>query len=194
MFFLEIKLTEPKLKGIKSLEECILERQSVRSFKDRDIEIEKISQILWAGQGKKGGKKTVPSAGGTYPLELYVVIKRKGIFHYNPESNLLKRVKEGDFGKELAKASLNQMFIYEAPLNVIICADFYRTCNYYVKRGEIYFHIEIGHCAQDIELEAVALGMGSVPIGAFYDDEVKKVLDLTKNIDHIYINPIGYQK
>lgn len=191
---MEIKLTEPKLKGIKSLEECILERQSVRSFKDRDIEIEKISQILWAGLGKKRGKKTVPSAGGTYPLELYVVIKRKGIFHYNPESNLLKRVKEGDFGKDLAKVSLNQMFIYEAPLNVIICADFDRTCNYYGKRGERYVHIEIGHCAQNIELEAVALGMGSVPIGAFYDNEVKKVLDLPKNIDPIYVIPIGYRK
>jgi len=192
VFFLEIKLTEPKLKGIKSLEECILERQSVRSFKDRDIEIENISQILWAGQGKKGRKKTVPSAGGTYPLELYVVIKRKGIFHYNPESNLLKRVKEGDFGKDLAKASLNQMFIYEAPLNVIICADFDRTCNYYGKKGEGYVYIEIGHCAQNIELEAVALGLGSVPVGAFYNEEVKKILGLPKNIDPIYIIPIGY--
>jgi len=194
VIILEIKLTEPKLKGIRSLEECIFERQSVRSFKDKDIEIEKISQILWAGQGKKGGKKTVPSAGGTYPLELYVVLKRKGLFHYDSERNLLKCVREGDFGKDLAKASLNQMFIHEAPLNVIICADFDRTCNYYGKRGERYVYIEIGHCAQNIELEAVVLGLGSVPIGAFYDDEVKKVLDLPKNIDPIYIIPIGYKK
>jgi len=194
VIFLEIKLTEPKLKGIKSLEQCIFERQSVRSFKDEDIEIEKISQILWAGQGKKGSKKTVPSAGATYPLELYVVLKRRGIFHYDFERNLLKRIREGDFGKDLAKASLHQMFIYEAPLNVIICADFDRTCSSYGKRGEKYVYIEIGHCAQNIELEAVALGLASVPVGAFYDDEVKKVLDLPKNIDPIYIIPIGYPK
>lgn len=191
---MEIKLPEPKLKGIKSLDECIFERQSVRSFKDKDIEIEKVSQILWAGQGKKGNRKTVPSAGATYPLELYVLIKRKGVFHYNPEKNLLKCVREGDFGKDLAKASLHQMFIHEAPLNVIICADFDRTCLHYGKRGERYVYIEIGHCAQNMELEAVALGLASVPVGAFYDDEVKRILDLPKNMDPIYIIPIGYPK
>lgn len=191
---MEIELTEPKLSGTKSLEECIFERQSVRSFKDRDIEMEKISQILWAGQGKRGRKKTVPSAGATYPLDLYVVIKRKGVFHNDSERNLLRGVKEGDFGKDLAKASLGQMFIYEAPINVIICADFDRTCNYYGRRGERYVYIEIGHCAQNMELEAVALGLGSVPVGAFYDDGVKKVLDLPKNIDAIYIIPVGYER
>ncbi|MCK4239441.1 MAG: SagB/ThcOx family dehydrogenase, partial [Candidatus Lokiarchaeota archaeon] len=175
---MDIKLFEPKLKGSKSLEECIFERVSVRSFKDKKIEIEKISQILWAGQGKKGFKKTVPSAGGTYPLELYVIIKDKGIYHYNSNKNLLDLKRKGDFGKDLANASLNQMFIYEAPINIIICADLDRTCDHYGKRGVRYVYMEIGHCAQNIELEAVALGLTSVPIGAFHDEEVKKVLDL----------------
>ncbi len=194
MVFLSIELTEPRIKGSKSLEECIFERISVRSFKDKEIEIEKISQILWAGQGKKGYKRTVPSAGATYPLELYITIKGKGFFHYNSNINLLELKNEGDFGKDLANASLNQMFIYEAPMNIIICADFNRTCDHYGKRGVRYVYMEIGHCAQNIELEAVALGLASVPIGAFHDDEVKKVLDIPKNLEPLYIIPIGYQK
>ncbi len=191
---MSIELTEPRIKGNKSLEECIFERVSVRSFKDKEIEIEKISQILWAGQGKKGYKRTVPSAGATYPLELYITIKGKGFFHYNSNINLLELKNEGDFGKDLANASLNQMFIYEAPMNIIICADFNRTCDHYGKRGVRYVYMEIGHCAQNIELEAVALGLASVPIGAFHDDEVKKVLDIPKNLEPLYIIPIGYQK
>jgi SagB-type dehydrogenase family enzyme len=194
VIFLDIKLPAPQLKGSKSLEECIFKRESVREFKDKEIELEKISQILWSGQGKKGYKKTVPSAGGTYPLELYVVFKGKGIFHYDAERNLLKLKKEGDFGEALAKAALDQMFIYEAPLDIIICADFNRTYDHYGKRGRRYVYIEIGHCAQNIELEAVALGLASVPIGAFYDEEVKKVLDIKRNFEPIYIIPIGYQK
>jgi len=191
---LDIKLPDPKLKGDKSLEECIFERESVREFKDTEIEIEKISQILWAGQGEKGYKKTVPSAGATYPLELYVIIKGKGIFHYDSDRNLLKLTKEGEFGKDLAFASLDQMFIYEAPINIVICADFNRTCNHYGKRGERYVYMEAGHCGQNIHLEAVALGLDSVPIGAFYDEQVKKVLDLPKKLDPLYIITVGYKK
>lgn len=191
---MKIKLTKPGLKGTKSLEECILERKSVRSFKDRNIEMEKLSQLLWAGQGRMKGRKTVPSAGATYPLELYAVIKRKGVFHYNPERDLLTCTREGDFSGELAEASLNQMFIYQAPLNIVICADFDRTCRYYGGRGERYVYMETGHCAQNIHLEAVALGLASVPVGAFYDEEVKKILNLPQNIDPVYIIPVGHEK
>jgi len=191
---LEIELFEPTLKGEISLEECIIKRESIRSFKEKSVEIDKISQLLWAGQGKKGYKKTVPSAGGTYPLELVVLIKDKGIFHYESEKHKLKSIKEGNFGKYLANASLNQMFIFEAPLNIVICADFNRTCRRYGDRGVRYVFMEIGHCAQNIELEAVALGLDSVPIGAFQDNEVKKILGLSKNLDPLYIIPIGYKK
>ena len=194
VILLEIKLLEPSLKGTVSLEECIVKRESVRSFKDKSVETEKMSQLLWAGQGKKGYKKTVPSAGGTYPLELYVVIKDKGIFHYDSSNHKLISVKEGSFGKALARASLDQMFIFEAPLNIVICADFNRTCGRYGNRGVRYVFMEIGHCAQNIELEAVALGLDSVPIGAFHDDEVKKILGFSKNIDPLYIIPIGYKR
>jgi len=189
---MQIKLPEPRLKSTISIEECIFERRSIRNFLNQEIELEKISQILWAAQGKKGSKKTVPSAGASYPLEIYVIIKEKGIFLYNFQNHLLRLKQKGKFSKNLANAALNQIFIHEAPLNIIICADYQRTCNRYGSRGKRYVLIEVGHCAQNIHLETVALGLGSVPIGAFEDQSIKEVLKLPNNIEPIYIIPIGY--
>ncbi len=191
---MDIRLPKPILKGIKSLEECIYERESVRSYKDKVIEIEKISQILWATQGKKGDKRTVPSAGATYPLEIYVTLKDKGFLRYNIKKHALELITEEDLSSKLARASLDQHFIAEAYMNIIICAVFSRTTGGYGQRGVRYVFIEVGHCAQNIHLEAVALGLASVPIGAFEDDQVKKVLELPKKIEPLYIIPIGYGK
>lgn len=191
---MELQLPKPILKGSKSLEECIYERESVRSYNDEVIEIEQISQILWATQGKKGGKRTVPSAGATYPLEIYVTLKDKGYFHYTFENHVLELITDEDLSRKLAEASWNQHFIAEAYLNVIICAIFDRTTQRYGQRGVRYVYIEVGHCAQNVHLEAVALGLCSVPIGAFEDAKVKEVLELRKKIEPLYIIPIGYPK
>ncbi|MFX0021977.1 MAG: SagB/ThcOx family dehydrogenase [Candidatus Hermodarchaeota archaeon] len=191
---MSISLPKPLIKGERSLEECIYERESKRHFKDTIIDIEKISQILWATQGKKGEKRTVPSAGATYPLEIYVTLKEKGLFNYNFKKHMLELIIEEDLSKKLARASWDQNFIAEAYMNVIICAEFSRTTIRYEERGVRYVFIEVGHCAQNIHLEAVALGLGSVPIGAFEDDKVADVLNLPKKIVPLYIIPIGYPK
>lgn len=191
---MDLQLPKPILKGSKSLEECIYERESVRSYSDKKIEIEKISQILWATQGKKGDKRTVPSAGATYPLEIYLTLKDKGYLHYNYIQHELKLITDRDITKQLAQASWDQYFIHEAYLNIIICAIFGRTTQRYGQRGVRYVYIEVGHCAQNVHLEAVALGLCSVPIGAFDDNAVKKVLDLKKQVEPLYIIPIGYPK
>ena len=189
---MDIKLPKPILKGNKSLEECIYERESVRKYQDRAIEIEKVSQILWAAQGKKGQKRTVPSAGATYPLEIYVTLKDKGYFHYDFKNHVLKLNNEDYICKKLSEESWNQNFIEEAYLNILICADYSRTTQRYGERGIRYVYMEVGHCAQNIHLEAIALGLVSVPIGAFQDQNIKEVMRLPLNIDPLYIIPIGY--
>jgi SagB-type dehydrogenase family enzyme len=191
---MSITLPKPELIGSKSLEECIYKRESVRNFRDKIIEIEKVSQILWATQGKKGEKRTVPSAGATYPLEIFAILKNKGYFNYNVKKHVLELITEEDLSRKLARASLDQHFIAEAYLNIIICAEFSRTTWRYGQRGVRYVYIEVGHCAQNIHLEAVALGLASVPVGAFEDDEVKKVLEVPKKIEPLYIIPVGYPK
>ncbi|MHA2008379.1 MAG: SagB/ThcOx family dehydrogenase [Promethearchaeota archaeon] len=191
---MELQLPEPSLKGSKSVEECIYERESVRNYSDKEIELEKISQILWAAQGKKQNKKTVPSAGATYPLEIYITIKDKGYFHYKSENHVLEQISEENICENLARESWNQRFIEEAYLNILICADYSRTTQRYGERGIRYVYMEVGHCGQNIHLEAIALGLVSVPIGAFQDSNVKRVMNLPANLEPLYIIPIGYSK
>ncbi|TFG29249.1 MAG: SagB/ThcOx family dehydrogenase [Promethearchaeota archaeon] len=195
---MDIELLKPLYKGEMSLEESIFRRKSVRSFSGKVIEIEKVSQLIWAAQGKSSSKRTAPSAGAIYPLEVYVFLKNQGIYYYNFKKNILNlRIKEDEnenLLKQLAQFSLNQNFIYEAPLNIMICVDFPKIIRGYGERGRRYALIEVGHCAQNIHLEAVSLGLVSVPIGAFQDKLIKQLLQLPENIDPIYIIPIGYAK
>jgi len=124
-------------------------------------------------------------------LEVYLVTK-EGVYHYVPESHELERTLEGDVRSQLCRAALHQEFIEEAPVNLVIAAVYQRMEWRYRERAARYVHIEVGHAAQNIHLQAVALGLGSVPIGAFHDEQVQKVLSLPKNEQPLYIIPVGY--
>ena len=189
-----MKLPQPKIKGEFSLEETLEKRRSKRSFAPNELSWAQMAQLLWAGQGVVGRRhsfRTVPSAGALYPLELYLVTK-EGVYHYKPESHELERTLEGDVRSQLCRAALHQEFIEEAPVNLVIAAVYQRMEWRYRERAARYVHIEVGHTAQNIHLQAVALGLGSVPIGAFYDEQVQRALSLPKNIQPLYIIPIGY--
>ena len=190
-----IKLPEPEFTN-RSLEECIAKRRSIRSYK-KNIELapEQISSLLWAAQGitdKARGFRSAPSAGATYPLELFI-IKKDGYYRYIPESHAIKLIKKKDLRKSLAKAALNQMFIADASVVIVITAVFERTTSRYGNRGYQYVNNEVGHCSQNLHLEAVALGLGSVPIGAFDEEQVKQILEL-KDEFPLYIVPVGEVK
>lgn len=187
-----IKLPEPEFTD-KSIEECIQQRRSIRSFKDKTLSLQEISNIMWVAQGitdNERGYRAVPSAGATYPLILYYATKH-GLFRYIPESHGIKQTIEKDLRKDIAKAALSQMFIADAGMVIVITALFENTTWRYKERGVRYVHNEVGHCAQNIHLEAVALGLGSVPIGAYHDDELKELLELDQE-EPLYIIPIGH--
>ncbi len=197
----QIYLPPPSQKGSVSLEEAIAKRRSVRDFTSEPISQSQLSQILWAAQGiSDTGEKlrTVPSAGATYPLEIFVVCGGKGvegidggIYHYNIDSHSLTLHYAGDVRLELARAALDQEFIYQAPVDIVICALYERTAMRYGARGERYVHIEVGHAGQNIYLQATALGLATVAIGAFYDEQVREVLRLDKQYKPLYIMPVG---
>jgi len=190
-----IALPKPLLEGKISLEETIQKRRSVRSYSDKDLTIEQISQLLWSAQGitGKGRFRAAPSAGALYPLEIYVV-KKDGFFQYRPQGHRLKVISDRDLRKDLANAAWGQEFIAEAPVNIVITAVYERVTSSYGKRGIKYTDIEVGHAAENIHLQAVALGLDSVPVGAFSDDEVTKLLGLSKDETPIYIIPVGYKE
>ncbi|MBI4721972.1 MAG: SagB/ThcOx family dehydrogenase [Candidatus Stahlbacteria bacterium] len=188
---MEIKLPIPVLKGKVSIEECIGKRRSIRVYKDTPLTLEQISQLLWSLQGMTtaNGLRCAPSAGATYPLEIRVV-KADGVFHYIPEGHKLVREKTEDLRSKLTQSALGQSFIKEAPCDFIISAIYERTSKRYGERARRY----IGHCAENLHLQAVAMGLASVPVGAFDDDEVKSILSLPQNEDPLYIIPVGYEK
>ncbi len=187
-----IPLPEP-LKTKKSLEECIAQRRSIRNYADRELTLEEISTLLWACQGiTEPGRefRAAPSAGTTYPLEVYVV-KKDGVFRYQPVGHRLLRVKPGDLRNDLAQAALGQSFIAQVSVDFIITAIPERTTQRYGDRGMRYIYMEMGHAAQNLHLAAVALGLGSVPVGAFNETEIKKLLSLAGEEIPGYIIPVG---
>ena len=187
-----IKLPKPEFTN-KSIEQCIEQRRSIRSFNDKALSLQEISNILWVAQGitdNERGYRAAPSAGATYPLILYYATKN-GLFEYIPKSHGIKQTMEKDLRKDIAKAALSQMFIADAGMVIIITAIFENTTWRYKERGVRYVHIEVGHCAQNIHLEAVALGLGSVPVGAYHDDELKELLELDQE-EPLYIIPVGF--
>jgi len=195
-----IKLPAPAVEGKVSLEEAIKKRRSIRRFQDKPLSIPQISQILWAAQGitEEGGfKRAAPSAGALYPLEIYLVVKKveglkPGVYHYDSADHTIEPILKGDFQNSLARACLGQMFIADAPLSIVITAEYERTTIKYGERGIRYVHMEAGHVGQNICLQVVALGLGTVPVGAFWDDEVSKVLNLPRERKPLYVFPIGY--
>ena len=190
-----IELPEP-LKTKKSIEECLLKRRSVRNFTEKELTLEEISTLLWACQGiteKRMGFRTAPSAGALYPLEVYLA-KKDGLFHYIPVGHKVERLSSEDLRDKLCKAARSQGFIREAPCVFVITGVPKRITGKYGERGIRYMWIEVGHTTQNLLLEAVALGLGSVPIGAFFDDEVARVLKLSREEISLYIVPIGYPK
>lgn len=190
----EIKLAKAKEKGLTSIEETLNQRRSVRDYKKGPLDLAQISQLLWAASGKNLYRRTAPSAGATYPLEIYLVVGEveklgPGIFHYSLSRHSLESIKEQDIQNRLSAAALGQRMIEKAPINIIIAADYGRTTGRYGQRGLRYVHMEVGHVGQNVALQANALSLGTVMIGAFDDKQVKEILGI--NEEPLYIIPVG---
>ena len=193
-----IKLPEPELDGEISLEQSLLGRRSVRSYTKQPLTLAEVSQLVWAAQGitDDAGHRTAPSAGATYPLELYIVAGNveelgAGIYHYLPEGHELVYISGGDIRSDLYEAVLSQSAVKDGAISIVITAIYERTTERYGERGIRYVHIEAGHATQNLCLQATALGLGVVTIGAFEDERVSEVLDLPENENPLYVIPVG---
>jgi SagB-type dehydrogenase family enzyme len=193
-----VKLPEPKYDSKVSVEKALFERRSIRDYTDEAVTIGDVSQLLWAAQGitDPAGYRTAPSAGALYPLEVYLVAGKvatlpAGIYRYKPRGHELDRIIEGDKRVELSNAALGQTALKQAPASIVLTAFYERTTQKYRDRGTRYVHMEAGHAAGNVCLQAVSLGLGTVVIGAFYDDDVKKVMQLGGSEEPLYLIPFG---
>ena len=193
-----VQLPDPVSDGELSLEATISARRSVREWGQEAVTLDELGQLLWAAQGitVEWGGRSAPSAGGTYPLEVHAVVStveglEPGIYRYRPHDHHLVMTIDGDLSDDLARVALDQASVGTAPLNLVITAVPERTGERYGARAERYVTLEAGHVAQNVALQAVSLGLGSVPIGAFTDDEAARLLDLPDGEMVLYILPIG---
>ena len=187
--------------GEMSVEEAIEQRRSVREFGGGSLALEDISQLLWAAQGitDKDGHRGAPSAGALYPLELYVVAGdveglSLGVYRYRPKSHELVHVASGERRKSLASVALGQGWVSRAPAVLVIAGVYERSMKKYGQRGQRYTHIEVGHVAQNIYLQATALGLGTALVGAFHDSEVQDVLSLPPDHEPLGLMPVGHER
>jgi len=193
-----ITLPRPVTDGRMSLERALSLRRSIRSYTDEPMTLAEVSQLLWSGQGitNPRGFRTAPSAGATFPLDLFVVVNnvtglRDGIYQYLPADHRLRFVDNRQVQVELARASLGQTMVSEGAIVIVFAAIFERTTRRYGERGERYIHNEVGHASQNIHLQAAALNLGTVVIGAFRDEEVERILNLGEQYRVLYMMPVG---
>ena len=193
-----IKLPEPRPDSTISVESALRRRRSVREFRKGALTLAETSQLLWAAQGitDAEGRRTAPSAGALYPLEVFLVACEQdqlpaGVYRYRPQGHDLIPIVQGDQRAKLAGTARGQDWLKDAPVTIVIAAVYERTARKYKQRAERYLHMEAGHAAQNVHLQTVALDLGTVVIGAFNDAEVKRVLTFAVNEQPLCLMPVG---
>jgi SagB-type dehydrogenase family enzyme len=193
-----IPLPKPCLSGAMSLETALSDRRSVREYTREPVSLTELSQLLWAAQGvtHADGGRTAPSAGALYPLELYLLAGHvtgleTGLYKYRIGRHELVELGPKDLRRQLADAALRQPQVEAAAAVIVITGVVARTAAKYGQRALPYVYMEVGCVAQSIHLQAAALGLGTVFIGAFRDRRVKQLLDMPAPESPFAILPIG---
>ena len=196
-----IKLPPPVKQGGMSLAAALTVRRTVRRFASRPLDLAQISQLLWSADGRSDprGLRTAPSAGATYPLDLYLVVGERGVkdlpagvYHYRVEAHALAPVAPGDARGAVARASLHQSWMIQAPVMVVITGEYRRCIARYGERGVRYTHMEAGNVSQNLFLAAEALGLGAGIVGAFEDKALAQVMKLPPAHEPLLVMPVGY--
>jgi SagB-type dehydrogenase family enzyme len=194
-----VSLPVPVMIGEFSVEEALANRRSVREYSDQPLTLSEIGQLLWAAQGitEPGtGKRTAPSAGALYPLELYVATGNveglpPGVYKYNPYEHRLLLIKRDDVRTTLRQAAIDQSAVEEGSAILVFASVHERTTQKYGERGIRYVHMEVGSAIQNVYLQAESLGLSTVIIGAFTDSAVQSVMGMDEMERPLGIMPVG---
>jgi SagB-type dehydrogenase family enzyme len=180
------------------LEQVLARRRSQRTFADEPLSLEELSQLLWAAQGRShaAGYRTAPSAGALYPLEIYVLVGgvtglEPGVYRFRGEGHDLVHIGDGDLRAKVAHIALSQSWIAACQAIIVVAAVFARTKGKYGRRGERYVHMEVGHAAQNLYLQATALNLGTTIVGAFQDDRLHALIGMSEDEAPLALLPVG---
>ena len=186
-------LPAPRPDGPLSLEKAIATRRTRRAFRPEPLSSEEIGQLLWAAQGitgPDGRLRAAPSAMEAYPLELYVATAH-GLDWYSPAEHGLDTLFEHDPREALRSASHDQESLTSAPVVFVFAAVYSRAYDKLGPGAEPYVHMDLGHAAQNLLLQAEALGLSGVPIAWLEPDRVRAVLGLPADQVPLYLVPVG---
>lgn len=194
-----IQLPAPDTVGKVTVEQALARRRSIRSYQVDSLTPVELGQVLWAAQGQttSRGFRTAPSAGATYPMELYVATGRvrglePGLYRYLAGKHALELVREGELLHRLSGAALGQTMIEAAAATLVLACEYRRTTGHYGERGRMYVHMEAGHIGQNVHLQCEALGLGTCMVGAFSDRQVQETLGI--EFEPLYLMPMGRKK
>jgi len=194
----KVTLPAPGAASDKPVEQVLARRRSIRAFDDAPLTIGHLSQLLWAAQGRshRDGFRMAPSAGALYPLELYVLAGdvtglAEGVYKYQANAHVLSLTGDGDLRGDAAHAALGQSWIADSKAIIVIAAVFRRTMAKYGKRGVRYVHMEAGHAAQNVYLQATSLDLGTTIVGAFDDDRVHALVNMKGEETPLSLLPLG---
>jgi len=193
-----VRLPAAATDGPTSVEQALHARRSVREFAAAPLSLREAAQLLWAAQGRNrpAGGRTAPSAGALYPLEVHLVAGRvEGLapaaYRYDADAHSLSPQVAGDLRQRLAQAARAQTWLADAPAILVITAVPERTARKYGDRATRYIHMEVGHAAQNVYLQAAASGLGTVVVGAFDDAAVAALLELDPAEQPLALMPLG---
>jgi SagB-type dehydrogenase family enzyme len=193
-----LSLPQPHHEGKISVEAALQQRRSIRELSRQPLSMEEIAQLLWAAQGITHGQgfRTAPSAGALYPLELYIAVGQTpelepGVYKYQPRDHTLLQIATEDRRNRLARAALGQEPVRHNGALLVFSAVERRTTRKYGQRGARYVHMEVGHAAQNVLLQAISLDLVAVVIGAFDDKEVATILEMPTNEQAVYLLAVG---
>jgi len=189
-----IRFGPPKPAGTMSLEGALSRRRSVREFTNQVFGLDQIGQLAWAGQGItdfQTGFRTAPSAGAIYPIELFIATDR-GLFVYRPEQHAMEDVLLLDVRGQLAAAAMGQDVVAQAPCSIILAGSTNRLREKYGNDARRFMLLEAGHIAQNIQLQAVTMGLGSVPVGAFDARTLSRACKIPAELEPLLIVCVGY--
>ena len=177
--------------GTVGLDEALASRRSIRQLSNDALAGADLSLLLWSMKGlTPAGNRTSPSAGATNPIEVYVLDER-GVLHYRPTTHTLDVVSPDDVRSAFHQEAAGQDAVRDAAAIFVIAGVFDRTAVKYGERSVRYVHLEVGHVAQNLMLEATALGLGTVPVGSYDDEAASRLLDLPSDHVPLYVFPVG---
>mgnify|MGYP001114764929 CR=1 FL=1 len=185
-----------------SLDQALNDRKSIRNYRPEPITLEQLSYLLWASSGIQRLEqahefRTAPSAGALYPIETYVIANElrdveAGAYHYGIHAHELEQIRAGDFRERIAAAALGQGMCAAAGAVFVWTAIFARSKWKYAQRAYRYVYLDAGHIAENLALAAVSLGLGTCQVGALFDDEVNKLIEVDGTAESvIYMSVVG---